>query len=105
MGRNNTHNNFNVLVNIIMNLVCQEIQLKVKSEKLKNLLAYKIQSIVFRMQQIGIRWMHQVFYKKLKFKTSALVCLLREMNKAKNNFSEHQAQNINHKNSKWKLEK
>jgi len=58
MGRNNTHNNFNVLVNIIMNLVCQEIQLKVKSEKLKNLLAYKIQSIVFRMQQIGIRWMH-----------------------------------------------
>jgi len=41
-----------------MNLNCQEIQLKVKSEKLKNLLAYKIQSIVFRMQQIGIRWMH-----------------------------------------------
>jgi len=58
MVRNNTHNNFNVLVSIIMNLNCQEIQLKVKSEKLKNLLAYKIQSIVFRMQQIGIRWMH-----------------------------------------------
>jgi len=58
MVRNNTRNNFNVLVNIIMNLNCQEIQLKVKSEKLKNLLAYKIQSIVFRMQQIGIRWMH-----------------------------------------------
>jgi len=58
MVRNNTRNNFNVLVKIIMNLNCQEIQLKVKSEKLKNLLAYKIQSIVFRMQQIGIRWMH-----------------------------------------------
>ena len=105
MGRNNSHILFNVLVNIIMNLVCQEIQLKVKSEKLKNLLAFKIQAIVFRMQQIGIGWMHQVFYKKLKFKTSTLVCLLREMNKAKNNFSEHQAQNINHQNSKWKLEK
>lgn len=58
MDRNNSHNLFNVLVNIVMNLVCQEIQLKVKSEKLKNLLAFKIQSIVFRMQQIGIGWMH-----------------------------------------------
>ena len=46
---------------------------------------------------------NQIYNKELKIKRKGLVCLLREMNKVKNNFSEHQAQNINHRNSKWML--